>query len=130
VNSNTMNSCSDSRSTFAVYFVVALGALLIVAALAWFLYSRTRPSTLNLARIEERIKFLREVNAAGAEALNNFGWQDQSKGLVRLPITNAMELIVREWKNPAVGRSNLLARLEKANPPPPPPQPAKPSVYE
>ena len=125
-----MNSRSEFRSTSAVYFVVVLGALLIVGALAWFLYSRTRPSTLNLARIEERIKFLHEVNAAGAEALNNFGWQDQSKGLVRLPITNAMELIVREWKNPAAGRSNLLERLEKANPPPPPPEPAKPSVFE
>jgi hypothetical protein len=113
-----------------VYFVAALGVLIIVGALGWFLYDRTRPAPLNQARIEERAKFLREINAAGADALNNYGWQDQSKGLVRLPISNAVELVIREWQNPAAGRSNLLARVEKANPPPPPPPPQKPTAFE
>jgi hypothetical protein len=103
---------------------------LIVGGLVWVLYYRTRPEPLNQARIQERIKDLQEINTGAAEALNNFGWQDQTKGLVRLPITNAMDLIVREWKNPAQGRSNLLARLAKANPPPPPKAPEKPSVFE
>ena len=126
----TMNSRSESRIVLSVYFLAALGALIIVAALAWFLYSRTRPAALNQARIEERIKNLRDITATSTDALNNYGWQDQTKGLIRLPITNAMELIVREWKNPAQGRSNLLARLDKANPPPPPPEPPKPSKFE
>jgi hypothetical protein len=130
VSAETMNRPSESRSSFALPFLAALGALLIVGALGWFLYARTAPATLNLARIEERIKFQRDVNAAGADALNHFGWQDQSKGLVRLPITNAMDLIVRDWKSPAGGRSNLLARLDKANPPPPPKAPEKPSAFE
>lgn len=114
----------------AVYFLAAAGALLIVAGLTWFLYQRTRPAPLNQARIEERIKNLREINAASAQALNQFGWQDEPKGLVRLPITNAMDLVLREWKNPAIGRSNLLVRLDRANPPPPPPEPQKPSEFE
>jgi hypothetical protein len=130
VSSEMTNPRSASRGNFAIYFLAALGSLLIVAALAWFLYARTRPDTLNAARIAERIKDRREIEAAAAEALNNFGWADQSKGVVRLPITNAMELVVREWKNPAAGRSNLLARLERANPPPPPKAPEKPSVFE
>jgi hypothetical protein len=125
-----MNTPSGFRGPAGVYFVAALGALLIVGALAWFLYVRTRPEPLNAARIAERIKFRREIEAAAGQALNSFGWQDQTKGLVRLPITNAMELIVREWKDAAAGRSNLLARLDKANPPPPPPAPATPSVFE
>jgi hypothetical protein len=110
--------------------VAVLGAFLIVAGLAWVLYSRTRPAPLNQARIEERIKNLREITAVSTDALNNYGWQDQSKGLIRLPITNAMELVVRDWKNPAAARSNLLARVDKANPAPPPAEPAKPSVFE
>ena len=125
-----MNGSSRSNVTVAVYFVTALGALLIVGALAWLLAYKTQPAPLNQARIEERIKNLREINATAAEALNNFGWQDQTKGLVRLPISNAMNLVVREWKNPAVGRSNFLARVEKANPPPPPKPPEKPSAFE
>ncbi len=126
-----MNSRPESRIiSVAVYFVAVLGALLIVGALAWLLYVRTQPATVNQARIDERIKNLRDINAAGTEALNNYGWQDQTKGLVRLPIARAMDLVVREWKNPSVGRSNLLARVEKANPPPPPKEPEKPSAFE
>jgi hypothetical protein len=122
-----MNSRPEYKLAFTVYFLAALGALLIVGALAAYVHSRTRPAALNQARIEERIKFLKEVNATGADALDHYGWQDQSKKIVRLPITNAIDLIIREWKNPAAGRSNLLARLDKANPPPPPP---KPTAFE
>lgn len=125
-----MNTRSESRINFGIYFVAALGAFLIVGGLAWLLYARTRPATLNQARIEERLKNLRDITVTSTDALNTYGWQDQTKQLVRLPITNAMDLVVREWKNPAAGRSNLLARLEKANPPPPPPQPAQPTIFE
>ena len=121
-----MNS-RESTFTFTVYFLAALGALLIVGGLAAYVHSRTGPAPLNQARIQERIKFLKEVNETGTDALDHFGWQDQPKKIVRLPITNAMELIIREWKNPAAGRSNLLARVDKANPPPPPP---KPTAFE
>jgi hypothetical protein len=125
-----MNTRSETRSHLGIYFVAALCAFLIVGGMAWLLYARTRPAALNQARIEERLKNLREITATTTDALNNYGWQDQPKGLVRLPITNAMALVVREWKNPAAGRSNLLARVEKANPPPPPPEPAKPTPFE
>ncbi len=119
-----------TRASVAVYFVTALGAFLIVAGVVWVLLYNTRTSALNQARIDERLKNLREINAAGADGLNNLAWQDEGKGLVRLPVTNAMDLLVREWRNPAAGRSNLLARLEKANPPPPAPAPQKPSEFE
>jgi hypothetical protein len=121
---------TESRVTTTVYFLAALGSLLIVAGLAWLLYYRTRPETLNQARIQERIKNLHDITTTSAEALNNYGWQDQSKGLVRIPITNAMEWTVRLWKDPAAARSNLLARVDKANPAPPPPAPPKPNQYE
>ncbi|MHC1765934.1 MAG: hypothetical protein AB9869_16825 [Verrucomicrobiia bacterium] len=114
----------------AVYVAALVGAFLIAGALAWFLIYRTRPATLNQARIEERSKALQDVNTAAAQALDSFGWQDASKRLVRLSITSAMDLVVREWKDPATGRSNLLARVERANPPPPPPEPQQPSIFE
>jgi hypothetical protein len=125
-----VNSSSPSRIALGVYFVTAACVLGIVGGLAWFLSYKTRSAPLNQARIEERIKNLRDINAAASDALNNYGWQDQSKNLIRLPVADAMDLIVREWKNPAVGRSNLLTRLDKANPPPPPPAPPKPTVFE
>jgi hypothetical protein len=121
---------SESRITSTVYFLAATGSFLIVAGLSWVLYSRTRPAGLNQARIQERIKNLHDISTAGAEALNSYGWQDQSKGLVRIPITNAMDWTVRLWKEPSAARSNLLARVDKANPAPPPPEPPKPSQFE
>lgn len=125
-----MNTRPESRTYLGIYFVAVLCAFLIVGGLAGLLYSRTRPAGLNQARIEERVKNLRDILATSTEALQNYGWVDQPKGIVRLPITNAMELVVREWKNPAAGRSNLLARVDRANPPPPPPEPAKPTAFE
>jgi hypothetical protein len=126
-----MNARPPSASTVLVYSIAILGSFLIVAGMVWVLYSRTRPAPLNQARISERIQGLREIRATSGEALQNFGWQNQAHGVVRLPITNAMELIVREWQDPQAGRSNLLARLERATPPPPPPpEEEEPNPFE
>src|SRR5579864_8654694 len=111
-----MNKRSDFTVSLAVYFIAAVGIFLIIAAMVWVLRYNTRPAPLNQARIEERLKNLQEINAAASEALNNYAWQEQTKGLVRMPIADAMDLVAREWKNPSVGRSNLLARVERANP--------------
>jgi hypothetical protein len=102
-----------------------LGALLIIGAFGWTLYNLLQPETLGKNRAEERAKAYAELHAADEDALNNVGWIDQSKGLVRLRIQDAMEIVERGWQNPAAARSNLIARVEKANPPPPPP-PASP----
>jgi hypothetical protein len=129
----TMNSRPESSFSIGAYFLGAVGAIVIVAGLVWVLLYNTRPAPLNEARIAERIKNLHEINATASDALNHYGWQDQTKGLIRMPISNAMEMVVREWRNPAAGRSNLLARVEKANPPPPPPapkEPEKPTIFE
>ena len=125
-----MNSRTESKTPLVVYFVATVGAALILAGLSWLLFQRTRPAGLNQARIAERIKNLSDITGASSQALNHYGWLDQSKGLVRLPITNAMQWVVREWHDPAAARSNLLARVDKANPPPPPPEPPKPTAFE
>ena len=64
-----------------------------------------------------------------ASELTTYGWVDQPKGVVRLPIADAMQLVLRDWQNPAAARSNLIARVEKATAAPPV-APAKPSAFE
>jgi hypothetical protein len=103
------------------YLAGILGALLIVGALSWAMYNYMQPEPLGKNRAEERAKALAELKAAENDALHNVGWVDQTKGLVRLRIEDAMQIVEREWQNPAAARSNLIARVEKANPPPPPP---------
>ena len=107
-----------------------LGAFLIVFVLVWALRHYTQPAPLNAGRAAERATALRELRAAETDALQTTAWLDQSKGIVRLRIEDAMNQVVREWQDPATGRSNLIARVEKAYPPPPPPAPAKPSPFE
>ena len=100
--------------------------------MAWYVEWKTRPAPVNAARIAERKKFLTEIRLAEAQALGHYGWVDQSKGVVRLPISRAIELVLAEWKNPAVARSNLVARALQVHAPPPeaPAAPATPNPFE
>ena len=98
--------------------VGALGTILVLVGL---MIHYTRPPDLNARRAEERAKALAELQAANQEALEQYGWVDQTKGVVRLPVTRAMEMVAREWSDPAQGRRHLLQRLEKASAKPPPP---------
>jgi hypothetical protein len=128
MNSENKNCCG---CTAKVAWVIAIvGAILIVVFLNRQLKKYTAAPALDAGRAEERAKDLAEIRDAEADALNNTGWIDQSKGIVRLKIDDAMQLMQENWKNPAAARSNMLERVEKAYPPPPPPAPAKPSLYE
>jgi hypothetical protein len=113
------------------YVVGILGSFLIVAALVWAMRHYTQPPPLGQERAAERAKALAELRAAEAEALEHPGWVgDPSKGLVRLPIAEAMKTVEREWgRNPVAARSNLVARVEKATAPPPKAS-EKPSQFE
>lgn len=111
------------------YVLAILGSLLIVAALVRAMQHYTQPPPLGQERIAVRKKALAELRAAEASELGTYGWIDQAKGVVRLPIDEAMKLALRDWQNPAAARSNLIARVEKATAVPPP-APPKPNPYE
>lgn len=109
---------------------VILGSFLIVAALVWAMHYYTRPPPLGYERAALRTKALADMHGAEAEGLSTSVWLDRSKGLVRLPIDNAMQLVVRQWgRSPAAARSNLIARAENAAAQPPR-APEKPSPFE
>ena len=107
------------------YIVTILGAFLIVGFLVWVMHQYTQPEPLGQTRAAERAKALAELRAYEADQLNNVGWVDPSKGLVRLRIQDAMKIVEQQWgRDPAAARSNLIARVEAANPPPPKPAPS------
>jgi hypothetical protein len=97
----------------------------IVAAVKW---SVPVPA-IDANRAAVRTKALAEIRAAETQALNHPGWIDENRGLVRLPISVAMQITERKWQNPAAARSNLTARVEKAAAPVPK-APEKPSAFE
>jgi hypothetical protein len=113
----------------SAYVVGVLGAFLIVAALVWAMRHYTQPAPLGEDRVAIRKKALSELRAIEADELNSYAWLDQGKGVVRLPIAEAMKLTLHNWQNPAAARSNLIARVEKATAAPPK-APEKPSQFE
>jgi hypothetical protein len=120
---------NPDRSAWA-YFLGALGSFLIVAALVWAMHRYTQPPPLGEDRAVVRAKALAELRAAEADALEHPGWVDPTKGIVRLPIEDAVKMVERDWgQNPSAARSNLIARVEKATAPPPK-APEKPSQFE
>jgi len=112
------------------YILGILGSFLIGAALVWAMRHYTQPPPLGEDRAAVRAKALSELRAAEAEALTTPAWIDQGKGLVRLPVEEAMKMVGQEWgRDAAAARSNLVARVEKATAPPPK-APEKPSQFE
>jgi len=122
--------CSGCTAKVA-YAIAILGAILIVAFLDHELKKRTQAPPIDAGRAEERANDLAEIRNAEDDALNNAGWVDPTKGVVRLRIEDAKSLMIETWgTNAAAGRSNLLDRVAKANPPPPPAAPQPKSEFE
>ena len=112
----------ECNSKAAAYLIAAVGCFLIVAGLVWVMNRYTQPEPLGADRAAERKKALVELRAANADVLDNpnYAWQDQSHGIVRMPINRAMEMALKLWQqNTNAVRSTLNARVEKAFPPPP-----------
>ena len=122
-----MNAQPARERTGLAYVAGILGAFLIVAALVWAMQRYTQPPPLGEDRVALRKKALADLRAAEGSELESYGWVDQAKGVGRLPIAEAMQLTLRDWRNPAAARSNLIARVEKATfvPAPPPPKPSE-----
>ena len=127
MNSESNNCCACK--TRLAYGTAILGAFLIVGALVLAMQRYTQAVPFNAGRPAERAASLKELRAAEAEALATVAWIDQGKGIVRLPIAEAMKIAEREWQNPAAARAKLIEREEKATYVPPPPPP-KPSAFE
>src|SRR5262245_12202401 len=124
-----MNSAETNRNSRPQAWPTVLavfGACLIFAFLVGETKKYTQPPAVDEGRATVRAKALSELRAAEADALATVGWVDQAKGIVRLPIAEAMKLAEREWQNPAQARSNLISRVEKATALPPK-APEKPS---
>ena len=125
-----MNTEPAPERTGLAYVIAILGAFLIVAGLVWAMRHYSQPPALGEDRAKVRAKALAELREDEADKLQNPGWVDPTKGLVRLPIAVAMKMVERDWgQNPAAARSNLVERVEKANVAPPK-APEKPSPFE
>jgi len=107
---------SNRASGAAIGFVLA--AILFVA-LALIVKLSVGVPAIDADRDAVRSKALAEMRTAEEKSLNTLGWADQSRGIVRLPIDDAMKLAAQAGQNPAQARADLNARAEKAAAPAP-----------
>jgi hypothetical protein len=119
---------NNQRTVWPVGLAFLIASLLFAVIVAAVKYTTPIPA-IDADRAAVRIKALAEIRAAETQALNHPGWIDENRGLVRLPISLALQITEREWQNPAAVRSNLMARIEKATAPAPK-SPEKPSAFE
>ena len=106
----------------------AAGCFLFVALVAIVRLSIPVPA-IDADRATLRSKGLAEIRAAETAALAQPGWVDQDRGIVRLPIADALRIYEQAARNPAAARADLIARAGKAAAPLPKVAP-KPSAFE
>ncbi len=90
-DSHSTQHPTGPRSVWPMFF----GALVLIAifwAAAWILRSGPSGATDEAEKAEVRRKNLEELTAANQEELESYGWVDREKGIVRLPIEQAMDL--------------------------------------
>ena len=126
-----MNTTRPAESNLTAYFVGVLGALLIVALLVWAIYRYAHPAPLGANRADERRKNLADNRQANA-ALDQYGWADAGKGVVRLPISEAMRATIKDYQNIDAAKKEIAVRVDKFSAPAPAPEapPPPPNKYE
>ena len=122
MNLKTINRASSAALGLLIVSVIFAG---LAVAVKLFV----SVPALDADRAAVLAKALAEIRATENASLNNAGWIDQSRGIVRLPIETAVQLAARAWQNPASARADLTARAEKAAAPAPK-APEKPSAFE
>jgi hypothetical protein len=111
---------------FGINFVVA--CLLFVALVVIVKISVSVPA-IDADRAAVRSKGLADIRAMEAVALATPGWVDHDRGIVRLPIEDAIQIYEQDAQNPNAARADLIARAGKAAAPLPKVAP-KPSAFE
>ena len=109
---------------YGINFVIA--ALLFGILVAIVKFTVPVPA-IDADRAAVRAKDLSEIRATVAQSLDTAGWVDQSRGIVRLPIDTAMQMLI--GKNAADINADLAARAAKAAAPAPKVAP-QPSAFE
>jgi hypothetical protein len=117
------------KTRITAYVLGILGTFLVMGFLVVLMRNYTAMPSIAADRGAERMKILADFKAANAPLLEKYDWQDKDKGIVRVPVARAKELVLDEWQNPAAAHSNLVERAAKAFAVPPKP-PEKKSEFE
>jgi hypothetical protein len=106
----------NRASGAAVGFVIAA---ILFAVLALVVKFSVNVPAVDADRATTISQALFEMRSNEVASLDNAGWADQPRGIVRLPVETAMQQAAQAWQNPAAARADLTARAERAAAPAP-----------
>jgi len=122
-------SCCGCNLKQACLIVGVLLAMLLGGLLMRRLVDQQPARSPRAARAEERAKNRHDYVEALKKETSGVAVLNAAEGIYRIPVEQAMEITVREWRNPEAARKQLNARVEKAFAAPPA-APAPPSKFE
>jgi len=102
--------------------IAILATFLLMVFLVRQMTKVAQPASVGAARGLERALENAKIRADGITASQDWGYVDQTRGIVRLPLEEAIKLTVQGYQKPEAFRTDVLARMEKASVPPPKPK--------
>jgi len=95
-----MSDAVPSKPSFGLTLVAAIGGFVIFVVILLVAYLPKTPEPLGVDNSvktpAERKTALAELRAHEAKVATGYGWADQSKGVVQLPLDRAVELTLRD----------------------------------
>lgn len=91
---------SSSNSSFTVTLLAAVGgfAIFLLIMLVAYLPNKAAPAGDGVKTPEQRKAALAELRGKEKTTATTYGWVDKDAGVVRIPISQAKELIIQEHK--------------------------------
>jgi DNA polymerase III subunit gamma/tau len=121
---------SEARqpNAFLVFLGVAASISVVILIVGGVLARRPRIEDVDAARAAQRIEAREKLDQADRDALTTASWVDKEKGLVRLPVADAIKLVAQDLatKKPAPSQVKVDAPLPM--PPPFDPNSKEPPV--
>ena len=118
-NAESIRQIAHSRAPLSTWLgIVLLFALFGVIVLA-VIGPMPRGSDYEETRAKKRMETLKTAREDAEKTLNTYAWIDKNKGVVRIPISRAMELITAELAKQTPAPAGPIATPQAQSPAPP-----------
>jgi len=92
---------SDSSSCRGIPVIATSLGCALLLVVVFYVYGKHRPAALGdgVLTATQRTENLNKLHANEQKLASGYSWVDQGKGVVRLPLSRAIELTVEELKS-------------------------------
>lgn len=85
------------RLPVGVTLAVGFAGILLFVLIIWIAYVRNPKEGVDAALVAQRESDLKAIQAQGMEKITSYGVVDAQAGIYRIPVADAMELVVKQY---------------------------------